>query len=150
MTPRELRNRTAVFAARAARFVKPLFRDVVTKEPAGQLRRASSSTASNYRAACVARSHADFKSKLGIALEECDESAFWLEHLRDAGLVEGPELKALLQEALELSKILGASKRTADRRAEERRQRRSLGTAKGDTRRQRPESSSALPITNNK
>jgi four helix bundle protein len=46
-----------------------------------QLQRSSTSVASNYRAACRAKSRADFVAKLGIVEEEADESAFWLEFI---------------------------------------------------------------------
>jgi len=47
----------------------------------GQLIRSSTSVASNYRSACIAQSKASFVSKLSIALEEADESFFWLEFI---------------------------------------------------------------------
>ncbi len=71
-----------------------------------------------YGAACVARSHAEFRAKIGVALEEADESVFWLEFLKRTGRVKGPEWDALLAEARELARILGASARTSRRRSD--------------------------------
>lgn len=113
MTPAELRHRASEFANRVAAFTRPLLRSAEAKQAALQLRRASSSVGSNHRAAGVARSHAEFTSKIGIVLEEADESLYWLEYLRSNKLTAGPELADLIQEALELTKIFAASARTA-------------------------------------
>ena len=67
----------------------------------------------NYRAACRARSSAEFCSKIGIVEEEADESIYWMELLVDANLV-APELMAnLINEANELVAIVVASIKTA-------------------------------------
>ncbi len=78
-----------------------------------QVRRSATAVAQNYAACTVARSHADFLSKLRIALEEADETARWLRMMRDAGLAAGPELEAATAEAAELAAIFGASCATA-------------------------------------
>ncbi len=80
---------------------------------ANQLGRSASSVAANYRAACKARSHADFISKIGLTEEEADESHFWLELLFDLGKVEASRIKPLISEASELTAIFTASGRTA-------------------------------------
>jgi four helix bundle protein len=118
MTPAELRHRASNFANRVAAFARPLLRSPESKQAALQLRRAASSVGSNHRAAGVARSHAEFTSKIGIVLEEADESLYWLEYLRSNQMASGPELTDLTQEARELTKIFAASARTA--RAKER------------------------------
>jgi four helix bundle protein len=66
----------------------------------------------NYRAVCRARSKADFIAKLGVVIEEADESAYWLEILIDAGLVKPKKLESLLQEARELTAIFNAARNT--------------------------------------
>jgi len=78
-----------------------------------QLLRSAASVAANYRAACRARSTADFTSKLGRVLEEADETLFWLELLVDAGIVRREQAHALLDEANQLVSIFVASLRTA-------------------------------------
>jgi len=80
--------------------------------------RAAASAAANYRSACVARSHAEFRAKLGIAFEECGESLYWLEFLRDSELSSLDGLAKLLKEGKELAKMLAASKRTSARGAQ--------------------------------
>ena len=71
--------------------------------------------ASNYRAACRARSKAEFLSKITIVLEEADESLYWLELVRDGELVPENQLSLLLKEADELTAIAAASINTAKR-----------------------------------
>lgn len=58
----------------------------------------------------------EFASKLGIALEEADETQYWLEYLQDCRLAPPASLKPLLLEARELVAILTASAHTARRK----------------------------------
>jgi four helix bundle protein len=67
----------------------------------------------NYRAACRARSGADFRAKLAVVEEEADESLYWLELLAEAGILPGQALDCLLKEANELVAIFTASRKTA-------------------------------------
>jgi four helix bundle protein len=113
----ELRDRSATYAATVSRFSRPLLTSLASRDAACQVSRAAASAAANYRAARVARSHAEFRAKLSIALEECDESLYWLEYLRDSELSDGEAPVNLLSEGKELAKILAASKRTSARRA---------------------------------
>jgi four helix bundle protein len=69
--------------------------------------------AANYRAACKARSPADFISKLGIVEEESDETVFWLEFLVETGLVRRERMLDLTDEAKQLGAIFAASRITA-------------------------------------
>jgi four helix bundle protein len=78
-----------------------------------QLLRSATSVGANYRAACKARSRADFVSKITVAEEEADETQFWLELLLDYGKPDQRELISLLEEARELTAILTASGKTA-------------------------------------
>jgi len=66
----------------------------------------------NYRAACRARSQAEFHSKLSIVVEEADESAFWMEILVEAEIVKPGELNYLSDEANQILKIVAASRKT--------------------------------------
>ncbi len=77
-----------------------------------QLLRSSTSAAANYRAACRARSKAEFAAKLGIAVEETDESMFWLEMLVDCRLITTQVMQPLWVEANELVAIFVSSYRT--------------------------------------
>ena len=110
MAPRDLRERTRLFALAVVAFARRLPKTAEAQEAGGQLRRAATSVRSNYRAARKGRSRAEFQAKLGAAAEEADECVDWLEYLRDSHIQHDP---ALLQEAREMASILAASFRTA-------------------------------------
>ncbi|PQJ82667.1 four helix bundle protein [Polaribacter glomeratus] len=78
-----------------------------------QLIRSVTTTAANYRAACIARSQKEFFSKMSIVVEEADETLFWLEMLKDAGFVEEVQVKPLMDEALEILKIVSKARKSA-------------------------------------
>jgi|SRR5579883_623622 len=113
MTPNDLKVRTKRFALRILRLVDTLPNKLSAQTIARQLSKSGTSVAANYRAACRARSPADFCAKMGIVEEEVDESAFWLEMLIEAELVPQAQLSDLLAEAGELTAITVASIRTA-------------------------------------
>jgi len=73
-----------------------------------QLLRSGTSIGANYCAACRARSHAEFVAKLGIVLEEADETAYWLDLLREAGIFSEPRRRSIVAEAKELVAIFVA------------------------------------------
>jgi len=75
--------------------------------------RSGTSVGANYRAACRARSRAEFVAKLGIVLEEADETVFWLELLPEGGIVKREKLDGLVKEAEELTSIFVTSLCTA-------------------------------------
>jgi len=78
-----------------------------------QVFRSGTSIGANYRAACRGRSRADFISKLGIVLEETDETVYWLEILAETGIVSAELLAPLAKECRELLAIFVASLNTA-------------------------------------
>jgi four helix bundle protein len=78
-----------------------------------QLLRSGTSVAANYRAACRARSKAEFIAKIGIVLEEGDESVLWVEMLIDAEILKKQRVDSLLDEARQLTAIFTASRQTA-------------------------------------
>lgn len=112
MNETDLKNRSKAFALAAIELCETLPKKYAAEVIARQLIRSSTSTAANYRAACRGRSKPDFANKLGIVVEECDESLFWLEMLRDAKLLPEAKLAALLKEADELTAIFTASHKT--------------------------------------
>jgi len=67
----------------------------------------------NYRAACRARSTADFVAKLAIVEEEVDECSYWIELLVESGQVKAQRVAALLRELDELTAIISSSRKTA-------------------------------------
>ena len=112
-TPDMLRERTKRLALRTIRLCRTLPRNQESSIIIRQLLRASTSVGANYRAVCRARSTADFVSKLGIVLEEADETLFWIEPLVDSGIAPPDRVAPLLAEANELVSIFVASLRTS-------------------------------------
>jgi four helix bundle protein len=113
MTPDDLKARSKKFAVDVIKFAKSIPEHRVDGEIASQLTDAASSVASHYRAACRARSRADFINKLAGAIEEADESALWLEILSETGICPAPRTTPLWREADELTRILVRSRETA-------------------------------------
>jgi four helix bundle protein len=112
-SPEEMKARTKSFALALIKTVEDLPETKITRVIANQLLRSGTSVGANYRATCRARSRADFISKMGIVLEEADESAYWLELLIEAGIVPKKGLAELLEEAYALVAITVSSLKTA-------------------------------------
>src|SRR5467141_2155735 len=111
----DLKKRTKAFALRILRLVDTLPKTTAGRSLASQILRSATSVAANYRAACRAKSTADFIAKMGIVEEEADETLFWLELLEESELVTAAKLTAIKQEADELIAITVASIKTARR-----------------------------------
>src|SRR5437868_1442364 len=120
-TPQILRQRTKVFALDVIRFCRQLPRTDEARTVKWQMLRCGTSVGSNYRAVCRCRSDNDFIAKLGIVIEEADETAFWLELLVDAAIVRQSSIQRLNKEADELTGIFVASRETARRNRRARR-----------------------------
>ena len=110
----ELKKRTFEFAVRIISLVRELPSTIEGRRIGGQLFDAGTSVAANYRAACKARSYAEFIAKIGIVVEEADESEFWLELLVAAAIVPPSKVAADRAEASELNAIFTASHKTAE------------------------------------
>jgi four helix bundle protein len=117
MTPDDLKARTKKFAVGVIRFAKAIPKDHINDEMASQLAESATSTAAHYRAVCRAKSRADFINKLSGAVEEVDESALWLEILREAQICPGTLTMPLWKEADELTRIFVRSRETARAKA---------------------------------
>jgi len=115
MKNENLKMRTKRFALETIHLVEGLPAGETSRILGRQLLRAGTSVGANYRAACRARSNADFISKMGIVEAEADECGYWLELLVDAGKVSGSVAAPLVQEAGELTAIAVASIQTARR-----------------------------------
>jgi four helix bundle protein len=109
----QLRDRTKAFALRIVKLFRALPRAVEAQVIGKQLLRSGTSVAANYRAACRARSKAEFIAKIGIVLEEVDESVLWIEMLIDAEILKKQRVDPLLNEARQLTAIFTASRQTA-------------------------------------
>jgi four helix bundle protein len=113
MTTDELKARTKELTLRVIRLVDALPNSVKGRAIANQVMRSSTSVAANYRAACRARSRAEFIAKLGVVEEEADETAFWLELIIDSKIRSKTQIEPLLKEAGELVAIMAASRKSA-------------------------------------
>jgi four helix bundle protein len=108
-----LKKRTKKFAVDSILFCESMKKCKATDVVTYQFIKSSTSTGANYRAACRARSKAEFFSKLCIVVEELDESDFWLEIISEAKLsVNNEVLTKLKSEAIELLRILSSAKDT--------------------------------------
>ena len=108
-----LRRRRTDYALRIVRLFRALANGSEGRVIGHQLLRSATSVAANYRAACRARSRADFIFKLGIVEEEAAETVFWLEFLAEAGLVKMDRLVDLITEGKQLTAIIVSSRKTA-------------------------------------
>jgi four helix bundle protein len=115
MPEADLKKRTKAFALRVLKLVDTLPKTTAGHTLASQIVRSGTSVAANYRAACRARSTADFIAKLGIVEEEAHETLSWLELLEESQLVPAAKLTAIKREADELLAIAVASIKTARR-----------------------------------
>ena len=111
----DLKRRTKAFALRILKLVDALPKTTAGRALASQIVRSGTSVAANYRAACRAKSTADFVAKMGIVEEEADETLFWLELLEESELMPAAKLAAIKQEANELIAITVASIKPARR-----------------------------------
>ena len=107
----QFRRRTKLFAVAVVKFCKELSNNYIDKVIINQLVKSATSTAANYRAACRARSKAEFFSKISIVVEEADETLFWLELIEEAGINNSTILKELQQESLEILKIVAKARK---------------------------------------
>lgn len=95
------------------KLVAALPKNVEGRAIANQLVRSGTSVAANYRAACRARSRTEFIAKMGVVLEEADETQLWLELIIDAKLLPPKRVQPLLNEADELVAIFVTSRKSA-------------------------------------
>ncbi|MBA4389035.1 MAG: four helix bundle protein [Verrucomicrobia bacterium] len=113
MNPDELKERTKQFALRTMKLADSLPKTPSGRVVAMQLASCGTSVGANYRAACRGRSKAEFVAKLGIVVEEADESVYWIELASEGKLVAAKLVGPLLTEAKELTAIFTASRKTA-------------------------------------
>jgi four helix bundle protein len=113
-----LQARTRAFANRVIKLCEGLPATAAAESIRAQLLDSSGSTDSNYRAACRARTRKEFIAKLGVVVEESDESLGWLELLIESSICADDSAKSLADEANELVSIFVQSEKTAARNYE--------------------------------
>ncbi|MBI4358559.1 MAG: four helix bundle protein [Candidatus Omnitrophica bacterium] len=109
----KLQQKTKRFALEIIKFVDELPKLKKADVIGGQLLRSGTSVGANYRAACRAKSQADFIYKMGIVEEEADESLYWLELLVEGEIMNIREVKDLMEQANEILAMTVSSIRTA-------------------------------------
>jgi four helix bundle protein len=113
MNKEELKNRTKEYALRIIKLVKALPNTTEGRVIGNQLIRSGTSIGANYRAALRARSRAEFIAKLGIVIEEADESEFWLELIIEAKLLKKVLVEPILKETNELIAIFVSTRKSS-------------------------------------
>jgi four helix bundle protein len=108
-----LKERTMLFAVKTLRLIDRFPRAVGAEVIARQLAKSATSVAANYRSACTARSRSDFIAKLGVVVEEAEESVYWLDLIVRAHTIGGDDVPVLRREASELRAIFSKSLGTA-------------------------------------
>lgn len=111
----ELKNRKQ-FAIRIVKLFRSLPKTEEARIIGKQVLRSGTSIAANYRAVCRARSKAEFIAKIGVVVEEADETVLWLELLVETDIVKETRMASLLKESNELLAIFAASQYTARKR----------------------------------
>ncbi|MBZ5522095.1 MAG: four helix bundle protein [Acidobacteriia bacterium] len=109
----ELRTRTKNFALRIIRMTRGMLNTREANVLGNQVLRSATGMAANYRAAGRARSRAEFIAKIGVVVEEADETVFWLELLGESGIIQPTKLVELLAEANQLLAVFSASRKTS-------------------------------------
>ncbi|MBI1977776.1 MAG: four helix bundle protein [Candidatus Omnitrophica bacterium] len=108
-----LKEKTKKFALSVINFIDLLPKGRKVDVISNQLLRSATSVGANYRAACRAKSTADFIHKMGTVEEEADESIYWMELLFEGGIVSISDVKNLIEEANEILAMTVSSIRTA-------------------------------------
>jgi len=115
MTKFELQERTKKFHVSIIKLCEFYPKNAAGFEMTKQIIRSAGSVGANYRAACRAKSKADFIYKIEIVLEEADESLYWLEVSKESNLITDSSIDILIKEAGELVSIFNAADLTAKR-----------------------------------
>ena len=110
---KELQKRTQRFAVDIIQFFSQLPKTDAARVIGRQFLRSGTSVAANYRAACRARSRSEFIAKVGVVVEEADETLFWLDLLVESDLSAADSVDRLRAECGELVKIFSSSFATA-------------------------------------
>ncbi len=109
----EMKIRTKKYAHQCVKFALALPQDQLGNHIRGQLTRCSTSVAANYRAACNALSVPVIIAKISIAIEETDESEFWIEFAQEENIIQDEIMaEKLRKEALEILAILTKARHT--------------------------------------
>ncbi|MDR1360814.1 MAG: four helix bundle protein [Rickettsiales bacterium] len=110
---KDLLKRTKQFALRVMKLADSLPTRPPGRTIANQIVRSGTSVFANYSAAQHARSHSEFISKIGIVVEEMDETLIWLDLTIESGLIKQSRLEELYKESKELLSIFCAIQKSS-------------------------------------
>ena len=113
MNEAQMKSRTKEFAKEIIKLCRKLPDNREGRLIGNQIFRSGTSIAANYRAACRAKSIADFISKLAIVEEEADETLFWLEIIEEMGILKKHLFNSLMKENDEIIAMIVSSIKTA-------------------------------------
>ena len=116
MDANQLKNRTKAFSITILDLVDKLPNTISGRAVANQIVRSGTSVGANYRAVCRARSDREFIAKMGIVIEEADETLFWLEIIQLKRWIDFEALVSIIKEANELTSIFVSSAKTVKER----------------------------------
>ena len=111
----QFRQRTKKLALDVIRFSQSLPKTEEATIMKRQLLRSATSVGANYRAACRAKSSAEFYAKISIVIEEADETIFWLELLEESGSTNKSATAPLVKEATEILSVLAKARKNTIR-----------------------------------
>ncbi|MBW2023467.1 MAG: four helix bundle protein [Deltaproteobacteria bacterium] len=114
--PQDLKERTKQFALRIIRLYVSLPNSTVAQVIGRQILRSGTSVGAQYREGTRARSDAEFISKIEGALQELEETRYWMELLVDGGIVAEAKMRNIVDEADQLAAILVSSVKTVKKR----------------------------------
>src|SRR3990172_9427339 len=107
--PRDIKERTFSFAVEVVGLCRQIEKQSDTDRTLGrQLLRSGTSVGANIEEAQAGQSRADFVSKYAIALKESRETIYWLRLIQETGSAKDAAISKLIQEADEISKIIGS------------------------------------------
>jgi four helix bundle protein len=109
----DLRKRTKKFALQIVRLYVALPKTTEAQILGKQLIRSGTSIGAHYHEATRARSTAEFVSKIEGALQELEETIYWIDLLTEADILQKEIAQPHLREADELLRILVSSAKTA-------------------------------------
>ena len=109
-----MRRRTKAAAIAIINYIEDCKQSTSLRVISNQIIKSATSTAANYRAACLARSGREFFAKMSIVVEEADETVFWLEILYESKVkVDKEGIIPLGKEWREISKIMNTARKNA-------------------------------------
>jgi four helix bundle protein len=106
---RDIEERTFQFALDIVRLCQTVERKAGTARTLTlQLLKSATSVGANVEEAQAGQSRADFISKYSIALKEVRETKYWIRLMAESQIVDSQTIGPLLEEAIQLSRIIGA------------------------------------------